>query len=193
MTLENVSAEMELEFSPKPIESYGQLDPLFSSARTGDSSKDTWGTPVWLFDLLNQEFNFTVDVAASAENAKVDFFFTEADDGLAQDWHGVAFCNPPYSQSSKWIEKGYKEALAGRATVVMLVGGRPDTSYWWDWARHGEVRFLPGRLRFVGAAKGGAPFPSAVLVFRKGMDRSPATLYWDVHDPNKRRRKKREE
>lgn len=157
---------------------------------TQTSNSDLWETPVWLFDLLHEEFRFTIDVAASPENTKLPVFYTEAEDGLAQEWRGVAFCNPPYSKSAKWIQKGYLAAMAGQATVVLLIGARPDTSYWWRWVRHGEVRFLPGRLRFIGAEGGSAPFPSAVVIFRKDMnERTPTTLYWDVHDPDKRRRK----
>ena len=47
-----------------------------------------WGTPQALFDELNAEFHFTVDVAASEHNAKCTRFFTAKDDGLCQDWGG---------------------------------------------------------------------------------------------------------
>lgn len=100
--------------------------------------------------------------------------------------------NPPYSIAGKFTEKAYRSAASGQATCVLLVAARPDTGYWWGYSRQAEVRFLPGRLRFIGG-KSGATFPSAILVFHKGMNRSPTTVYWDVHDPNKRRRKKREE
>jgi len=42
----------------------------------------------WLFDDLNAEFGFTLDVAARPNNAKCAADFTEADDGLAQPWEG---------------------------------------------------------------------------------------------------------
>jgi hypothetical protein len=48
---------------------------------------------------------------------------------------------------------------------VCLVPARTDTRWWHDYAMRGEVRLLPGRLRF-GDARNSAPFPSAVVVFR---------------------------
>lgn len=147
------------------------LAPLFSS------EKRDWTTPGWLFDLLDAEFRFTLDAAASDENTKVpDRYYTEADDGLAQPWEGTVWCNPPYGRGvGEWVRKGYQSAQAG-ATVVMLLPARTDTRWWneyvsyYDWAARRtvmvahEVRFLRGRLRF-GGAKAGAPFPSAVVVW----------------------------
>lgn len=55
-----------------------------------------WSTPQDLFDKLDAEFGFTLDVCAQPFNAKCKKFFTPDDDGLAQDWGGeTAFCCPP--------------------------------------------------------------------------------------------------
>lgn len=53
---------------------------MFSSA-TG-----VWATPQDFFDSLDAEFNFTLDPCANDENHKCEKYFTEAEDGLAQDW-----------------------------------------------------------------------------------------------------------
>lgn len=42
-----------------------------------------WETPHDLFAELDKEFGFTLDVAASHDNAKVLRYFTRADDGLS--------------------------------------------------------------------------------------------------------------
>lgn len=55
---------------------------MFSSA-TG-----VWATPQDFFDSLDAEFSFTLDPCANAENHKCERYFTEAEDGLAQDWGG---------------------------------------------------------------------------------------------------------
>lgn len=55
---------------------------MFSSA-TG-----VWATPQDFFDSLDAEFNFTLDPCANDENHKCEKYFTEAEDGLAQDWGG---------------------------------------------------------------------------------------------------------
>lgn len=157
-------------------------------AATQTSNSDEWQTPWWLVNLLAEEFgtngHFDLDPAASQQNAKgVEFFDKEAD-GLNQHWWGSVFCNPPYSQIEQWTVKCYKEAAQGRANVVLLAAARPDTRYWWDFSRHGEVRFIKGRLKFIDPAKSkqmGAPFPSAVVIFRKHFHRlTPTTVYWDI-------------
>lgn len=48
------------------------------------SKTDLWETPQDLFDKLNNEFHFTLDVCATPENAKCDSFYTKEQDGLSQ-------------------------------------------------------------------------------------------------------------
>lgn len=148
------------------------------------SKTDLWSTPQDFFDELNAEFNFTLDVCATAENAKCNYFYTAETDGLSRSWaedchfHGLQvgalWMNPPYGSGiRKWIAKAAEEANKG-VTVVCLIPARTDTRYWhefvWDTANHRpregvEVRFIKGRLKF-GEAKASAPFPSAVVIFR---------------------------
>ena len=52
----------------------------------------------------------------------------------------------------------------------MLVPSRTDTTWWHELVmpRASAVRFVRGRLKFLGpTVKASAPFPSAVLVFRR--------------------------
>jgi phage N-6-adenine-methyltransferase len=131
------------------------------------SKSDNWATPQWLFDDLNREFRFTVDVCATEENAKCERYFPPEMNGLLQEWTGVCWCNPPYGrQIKKWIEKASKS----NATVVCLVPARTDTKWFHDYCYHkAEIRFIRGRLRF-GNSTENAPFPSMVLIFRNKCD-----------------------
>jgi phage N-6-adenine-methyltransferase len=132
------------------------------------SNTDLWATPQDFFDKLNAEFGFTLDVCATPENAKCPDYYTKEQDGLAQKWTGRVWCNPPYGrQISTWIEKGYNTVQNGDAElVVMLIPSRTDTAYWHDYVMKGDIRFIRGRLKF-GGSKNSAPFPSAVVIFRK--------------------------
>lgn len=126
---------------------------------------DEWSTPRDRFAEWSREFGpFTLDVAATADNAVCEHFYTLQDNGLAQEWTGTVWCNPPYSTVAKWVEKAYWSARNG-ATVIMLVPARTDTKWWHTWVVKSEIRFIAGRLKF-GDATTGAPFPSALLVFR---------------------------
>lgn len=155
-----------------------RLAPLMSSARTG-TGKDDWGTPADLFASLNQEFDFTLDPCASAENAKVPHYFTVEQDGLAQPWGGRVFVNPPYSVAEYWIAKARESARITAQVVVVLMPARCDTDYWhgnvWQAA---EVRLIDGRLTFEGA-KHPAPFPSAIIIFRQGVTGPPVFVPCD--------------
>lgn len=138
------------------------------------SETDEWETPQELFDLLDREFKFALDVCALDSSAKCPNYFTPQDDGLGQEWTGTCWMNPPYGSAiGRWVEKAFVSAEAG-ATVVCLVPARVDTAWWWDWCRFGEIRFLRGRLKF-GASGTSAPFPSAVVVF----PRQPKVIWWD--------------
>jgi len=78
------------------------------------SNSNEWFTPQDFYDRLNKEFNFSLDVAATADNAKTQRYFTETDDGLAQSWDNeTVWCNPPYGRTlRKWVEKASK-AMGG--------------------------------------------------------------------------------
>ena len=128
-------------------------------------NRDDWETPQSLFDVLNVEFDFTLDACASEYNKKHERYYSKHDDALSKRWTGVVWMNPPYGrQIGKWIRKAYEASQEG-ATVVCLLPARTDTAWWHDYCMKGEIRFLRGRVRFVGA-KAGAPFPSAIVVFR---------------------------
>lgn len=156
---------------PEFQEAYEQAkrSPHFSS------ETPEWATPQDLFDLLDAEFGFTLDVCATHDNAKCRDYFTEEDDGLAQRWTGVCWMNPPYGRAiADWMAKAHQSGDDG-ATVVCLVPARTDTDWWWEHARYGEVRFLHGRLKF-GDAETGAPFPSALVIF----GRKAAVKWWEA-------------
>ena len=130
------------------------------------SKSNEWSTPLDFFNKLNKEFNFTLDPCCTKDSAKCKKFYTKDDDGLSKDCSNeIVFMNPPYGREIKhWIKKGYKESLKG-ATVVCLIPARTDTSYWHDYCMKGDIRFIRGRLKFNNANS--APFPSAVVIFKK--------------------------
>ena len=145
------------------------------------SENDSWETPPEVFEPLNDEFEFTLDVCATKANAKCDDWIGKGDTRL---WSGRCFMNPPYGRQIKtWV---HHAALSVQDTdttmygnpelVCCLLPARTDTRWWhdyiWDATKHRprpgvEVRFLKGRIKFVGA-KHAAPFPSAIVIFHRG-------------------------
>ena len=53
------------------------------------SNSDEWATPLEIFNELNNEFNFNLDVCATESNHKCNLFFTQKDDGLSKKWGGI--------------------------------------------------------------------------------------------------------
>lgn len=127
-------------------------------------------TPRNFWKVLDDEFHFGLDVAATYDSTVCEEYFTIEDDGLNQDWSGFGgsvWCNPPFSRSiGRWVEKSYEESLKG-TVVVMLIPVKSDTMYWHRYVmRAAEVRLVKGRLSFGGSTSN-APFPCAVVLFDK--------------------------
>ena len=127
--------------------------------------KDEWETPEDFFEELDREFHFDLDPCASEENHKCENYLTY--NGLQEDWGGHrVYCNPPYSEIAKWVEKGFRESRKDHTLVVMLIPSRTDTRWFHNFIYgRSEVRFVKGRLRF-GGSKMNAPFPNMVVIFR---------------------------
>lgn len=131
------------------------------------SNNQSWATPDSVYFPLHEEFNFTLDPCADETNHKCDTYFTIEDDGLSQSWEGhTAFINPPYKYTKLWVEKACDEYIKNGVTSVLLIPARPDTKAWQEIIAPyaAQIRFLKGRIKFVGA-KDPAPFPSAVVIF----------------------------
>jgi phage N-6-adenine-methyltransferase len=143
-----------------------------------DATADRWAvafaherndreSPPGLFREIDREFGFTLDVCATPQNAKCARYFTPDTDGLAQDWgNNICWMNPPYGRAiGDWMRKAYLASLAG-ATVVCLTFARTDTDWFHRWVLgKAEIRFIKGRVKFVGATSG-APAPSILIIYR---------------------------
>lgn len=140
-------------------------------------ASDEWATPDRFFSVLDAEFAFDLDAAATQENAKCRVWYGDRIDALTlKSWASEPcsiWLNPPYSRCREFIAKAAEQARLGH-TVVCLVPSRTDTRWWWDhvwsgetltWRPGVEVRFVCGRLKF-GNSENSAPFPSVLVIFR---------------------------
>lgn len=131
------------------------------------SNTDLWSTPEDLFNELNDEYHFDLDVCADETNHKCARYYTEKQDGLSQKWDGTVWCNPPYGRKiAGWIKRCYEYGTTG-GIAVMLIPSRTDTKWWHSYVmKASEIQFIKGRLKF-GNSKNCAPFPSAIVIFSK--------------------------
>lgn len=82
------------------------------------AQRDDWRTPRWLFERLHALYQFTIDAAADAENAKLPRFWTAEQDALKQSWRGErVFCNPPFSLKGEFAAT----AACREAEVAVLI------------------------------------------------------------------------
>ena len=136
---------------------------LFSSDRMD------WETPQWLFDLLDDQYRFSLDACATKENAKCWHYYTQKDNGLKRKWEGSVWCNPPYGarEIAKWTARAVQQISYKRlARAVFLLPAATDTA-WWNETVIGhakEIRFVDGRVKFVGAT-GSPRFASVVVIY----------------------------
>lgn len=156
---------------------------------------DERSTDPALFAALAGRFGgFTLDAAASAENAKCARYIDEAANGLERTWVGErVWCNPPYSEVRAWVEKAWVESSICPLIVMLLPANRCEQAWWQDLIepyrdRHGScltVEFLPGRPRFMlpgqlsVAPHERPPFGCCILVWRPLKPAPPAALPFD--------------
>jgi len=130
----------------------------------------TWATRQSFFDKVHAKFHFDLDVCALPATAKCARYFTPEQDGLAQEWTGMVFMNPPYGAANldRWLRKAMDSASRG-ATVVALVPTRTNPPWWHQYVmRAHEIHFVVKKLAFDGP-QDGVPFTGhALVVFRPG-------------------------
>lgn len=154
------------------------MNPVHFSSKTAE-----WSTPPDFFAKVEAEFGpFDLDPCATRENAKAPRWYDRQEDGLSRHWEGKVWINPPYGREiGAWVRgaattgcwgphlKGFNDHGHPDLTlIVMLLPARTDTKWWHDYVipYASEIRFIKGRLKF-GGAKNSAPFPSALVVFRR--------------------------
>jgi hypothetical protein len=118
---------------------------LFNVINESLTSNDYY-TPQWLFDVMGLEFD--IDVAAPPHGIPwipSKRWFSQADDGLAQDWGGsLVWMNPPFSNASPWVNK-----FINNGNGIALVPA--SRTKWFNqlWLKSDGVLATPTDFRFV--------------------------------------------
>jgi phage N-6-adenine-methyltransferase len=138
-----------------------------SDPSTWKKEESSYSTPQEFWQKLDDEFHFTLDVAADASNTKCIDYFTKEQNALKQDWSGVCWCNPPFTaiRYKDWMTKIVAEQAKG-VTTVLLCPARTSTHWFHDQVvPNAEVRFVRGNLKF-GTYKTALPMALMVCIFR---------------------------
>lgn len=84
------------------------------------SKEEAWSTPQDFFDKLDAEFHFTLDPAASEENAKCKKFFTKEQDGLSRSWGGRLYFAIRLTGETKPLHGSKKDLKRVKKRTLLL-------------------------------------------------------------------------
>lgn len=131
---------------------------------------DEWQTPGDLFDKLDEEFGFTVDLCTDGKNSKCDYGVLDIEafvTGSLDKIGDVYWMNPPYSRPKirMCMEQAYELSCRGH-TVVCLVRDDPSAKWYQDLVDDEavEVRRLKHRVKFKGADSA-YNFPCCLVIY----------------------------
>lgn len=132
------------------------LEPL--SQNKESSLRQEWKTPQDFWRVLNAEFDFNIDVAASRENSLCEFHIDVQEDALNPDTAWLdpsdallrAYCNPGFGNMLPWIKKASTEALRDPSAIICVLGLCAPSTKWWQKAvvYASEIRLLAPRVQF---------------------------------------------
>lgn len=137
------------------------------------SKRQDYMTPPEFMESLRGEFNFVLDIAASAKSAQAPRFYTEADDAFTEDWaedakDGAYWANPPFSDKPT-PEKPWLRPLADwifrawwfrrKATGVWLLpANKTDQDFFHRLViPYAEIRYVHKRIHFLDPDTGKRP------------------------------------
>lgn len=123
--------------------------PGIGSHHSARRLSDEWLTPP---DLVERLGPFDLDPCAPEGPPwlPIPCTYTIVDDGLARDWRGRVWLNPPYSEVETWMARMARYPRGGTA----LVFARTETRWWFEsvWPVASALLFLRGRLTFYEGA-----------------------------------------
>lgn len=148
-----------------------------SSVHFSSDSAEWYTPPEIIGRVLDTLGAIELDPCADAKKSVPALnHLTEDDDGLAFEWNGRVYMNPPYGAGIKvWVEKLRTHYVEGDVSeAIALVPSRTDTA-WFAMLRDYPRCFIRGRLRFSGHDNS-APFPSCAFYLGPNVGRFVAAF-----------------
>jgi hypothetical protein len=128
------------------------------------NTTDEWYTPQYIIDSLGK---FDLDPCAPIVPLyqTAGTMYNELEDGLAQNWEGRVWLNPPYSRP---LINKFMRRMAEHNHGTALIFSRTDTELFHTevFGKATAVKFLKGRIRFLkpDGTEAGAPGCGSVLI-----------------------------
>jgi phage N-6-adenine-methyltransferase len=138
------------------VAAYRKREASKNVAALTQSLTNEWYTPAPYIEAARRVLGgFDLDPASSEEaNAIVQAarYYTEADDGLAQEWKGRVWLNPPYGRlAGGFVTKLGEEYAAGNVSAaIILVASSATSTTWFAPLRSAALCFTDHRINFNG-------------------------------------------
>lgn len=130
-----------------------------------NEARDSWETPIKLFEELDKQYNFKFDCCATKYNKKCFYFasdFLKTEKGIWIINNEPGWMNPPFSKAYEMFEQFFKVISKG---VAIYRCDNMETKIWQDIILiHADWVFIPkGRICYEGMKGKGSRFPSALI------------------------------
>lgn len=137
-----------------------------------NSGNNEWYTPAEYIEAARKAMgSIDTDPASNdiANNVvKAEKYYTIETNGLAHDWHGNVWMNPPYSSDliSKFVEK-LKEQRVNYNQAIILVNNATETQWFYEIVKIASaVCFPKSRVKFyMPDGKTGAPLQGQAVLY----------------------------
>lgn len=137
-----------------------------------NSGNNEWYTPSEYIEAARKVMGSIDTDPASNDIAnkvvKAEKYYTIETDGLAHDWHGNVWMNPPYSSDliTKFIEK-LKEQRGNYEQAIILVNNATETQWFYEIVKIASaVCFPKSRVKFyMPDGKTGAPLQGQAVLY----------------------------
>ena len=128
-------------------------------------SSDDWYTPKWIIDTLGP---FDCDPCAPPVEVRpyqiAPIAYSKDNDGLAHEWQGTVWMNPPYSRV---LLRQFCEKMAAYGNGIALLVNRQDNLLWQEviFPSAKSMIFMRHRVKFIRPdGTTGSPFFGSCLV-----------------------------
>ena len=138
---------------------------------------DDWHTPRYIFDALGLRFD--LDVSAPKEGPRhvpAARWFSKADDGLAHEWTGLVWMNPPFGHQRH--KRAWLAAFFRHGNGIALLPDRTSAPWFQEFApRADAICFVAPKVKFErpDGSVGGSPGTGTAL-FAAGAEAASAVI-----------------
>lgn len=125
---------------------------LFETAGVSNEN-DEWYTPAWVFKAIGVTFDLDpCSPGSPPSTVPARRHLTKADNGLAAEWRGSVWLNPPFSSKRQWYER-----LVEHGNGIALMPNRTETHDLQAYMQAADaLLFLKGRIYFERGSRPGS-------------------------------------